>query len=203
MAPDTPEFSRVQAHFTSTWDKGSCPQVDYILSVTNAKLESRWKIYRKELRHKDFERHFHGTKLTCNVVSQLSACGGEHCGVCGIAQNGMDGQCIHKNINFQRFGRGFYLAPNSSKCHDYTQTYQLQGPNTHRAMLLCDVLPGNKCYLQKRDPSLTAPPAGYDCVYGQVGGELNYEEIVVYNTESVMPRYVVLYRKDGVHKIAK
>ena len=46
---------------------------------------------------------------------------------------------IQTNITFQRFGHGFYLAPNSSKCHDYTQ-----GANGCRAMLLCDVCPGRQ-----------------------------------------------------------
>ena len=63
---------------------------------------------------------------------------------------------------FQRFGHaGFYLAPHSSKCHDYTQ-----GSHTHRAMLLCDVLPGKKHVVTTDQTHLNAPPQGYDkCVW--------------------------------------
>ena len=50
----------------------------------------------------------------------------------------LDTKMIQTNITFQRFGHGFYLAPNSSKCHDYTQ-----GACGYRAMLVCDVCPGN------------------------------------------------------------
>ena len=75
----------------------------------------------------------------------------------------------------QRFGHGSYLAPHSSKCHDYTR-----GSHTHRAMLLCDVLPGKKHVVTTDHTHLTTPPQDYDSVYGQPDpGCLNYPEIVI------------------------
>ena len=64
-------------------------------------------------------------------------------------------------------------------------------------MLLCDVCPGRKYQLTTNSQQLTGPPRGFDSVYGQVGGKLNYPEIVVYNPDAVMPSYIIVYRKDG------
>ena len=108
-----------------------------------------------------------------------------------ISCTGLDRRFIQKNVRFQRFGHGFYLAPHSSKCHDYTE-----GCSGYRAMLLCDVCPGNKYYLRSNNVALIGPPPGYDCVYGHVGSSLNYPEIVLYNPDAVMPRYIIVYQKD-------
>ncbi len=105
----------------------------------------------------------------------------------------MDPGCIRKDFDhFQRFGSGFYLAPNSSKCHDYTE----KNTRNYRAMLLCNVLPGRKHSLKSNSRNRTGPPPGYDSVYGQVGtgAALNYPEIVVYNPHAVMPKYIIVYK---------
>ena len=145
------------------------------------------------------EKHYHGTKLKCDIVNSSSSqpCTDKGCGICGIIKFGMYRECIRKNINFQRFGHGFYFAPNSSKCHDYTQ-----GVVKHRAMLLVDILPGKKHVISTDDQNLTGPPDGCHSVYGKPGKSLNYAELVVYNPDCVMPRYIIVYVLNGVHKIA-
>ena len=70
-------------------------------------------------------------------------------------------------------------------------------------MLLCEVVPGNKYHLTQGDKTLSAPPQGFNSVYGKTGGELNYEEIVLYNPDCVIPRYVCVYQTGDIHKIAK
>ena len=197
--PGSQAFMRVQAQFTRTWVKGTCPNVSFVFSITNDGLQKRWLRYQQKLPVKTVEPYYHGTKLVCDIANQGTICTNQECGVCGISKTGLDLRCIRKNINFQRFGHGFYLAPDSSKCHDYTQT---QGSN-FRVILQCDVLPGNKHNLTQGDQKLQGPPPGCHSVYGKVGRDLNYEEIVVYNADCVMPRYIILYQKDGVHKIAK
>ena len=201
MVASSQESTTVTAKFTSAWAtaKSTCPQVCLVFAIKNTKLEQRWKAYQQTLKNLTVEEHYHGTMLSCDVTSQKKLCNDKDCGICGIAKAGLDRRCIQKNINFQRFGNGFYLAPNSSKCHDYTQ-----GAHYYRAMLLCDVVPGNKYLLSKNDQSLKGPPQGFDCIYGKAGPTscLNYDEIVVHNPDSVMPRYVVVYQRDGVDKIA-
>lgn len=70
-------------------------------------------------------------------------------------------------------------------------------------MLLVDILPGKKHVIDINNVQLDKPPNGYHSVYGQTGKALNYPELVVYNPDCVMPRYIILYVHDGVHKIAK
>ncbi len=196
-------FTKVEAKFTRNWAtaKSACPRLSWIFQVTNTTLSHRWKTHRENL-HASFqiaEEYYHGTKLTCNITTTHVLCTDMNCGICGICRRGPDQTCIGKNIpHFQRFGHGFYLAPKSSKCHDYTQ-----GAHSYHAMLLCVVLPGKKFYTKHNAPSLKAPPLGYDSVYGKRGYRLNYDELVVYNMDCVMPLYVCVYKHAGIHKLAK
>ena len=193
------ELTSIQSTFQQKWAtaKGPCPALHCVFVVTNQSLLARWQTYRQKLSDQTVEEHYHGTKVTCDIVNTQALCSNQDCGACGISSTGFDRRCFRKNINFQRFGHGFYLASNSSKCHDYTQ-----GINGYRVMLLCDVCPGNKYTLKKDNKQLTSPPQGYDSVHGQTGGSLNYEEIVLYQPDAILPRYIIVYQKDGIRKIA-
>ena len=166
--------------------------------IDNLKLKDQFKKYHSTLSVKTVKQYYHGTSLKCAIYQNGTVCSDNNCGICGVSQKGMLPNFKAKNIKFQRFGDGFYLAPNSSKCHDYTQ-----GHNIYRAMLLFDVAEGNRYILQKDQTGLTAPPSGYDSVYGKHGGNLNYDEIVLFKSEAVVPTHIVVYIKDGIHKIAK
>ena len=169
-----------------------------MLVIDNGKLKDQFQRYHSSLSVKNIKPYFHGTSLKCAIYQTATVCGDTSCGICGISQKGMLPNFKAKNIKFQRFGNGFYLAPNSSKCHDYTQGY-----DKYRAMLLFDVAEGNKYVVKNDQTTLNAPPQGYDSVYGQHGGSLNYDEIVLYKTEALLPTHIVVYTKDGIHKIAK
>ena len=194
ITASTEHFKRVAAKFKAAWkkEKGVPPTAHHILAVCNESIERKWSAYRRRLTDKRVEEYFLGTSLSCNVSVSQTPCQDGNCGVCGVSCEGLDRQHIKKNIDFQRFGHGLYLAPHSSKCHDYTR-----GAHGYRAMLLCDVCPGRKYPLQRNSQHLRGPPPGYDSVYGQVGDELNYPELVVYELEAVLPRYIILYQKDG------
>ena len=194
------ELTAIKGKFQQKWasGKGACPAVSFVFIVTNQKLTQRWQAYRSKLQKSDVEEYYHGTRITCNITTVTTLCNDEECGVCGISRIGLDRRCIQKNIAFQRFGHGFYLAPNTSKCHDYTQ-----GRHGYRAMILFEVCPGNKHVVKKTDPSFKRPPRGFDSVYGQTGDSLNYEELVVYNPDAALPKYIIVYQRDGEAKIAK
>ena len=70
-------------------------------------------------------------------------------------------------------------------------------------MILCDVCPGNKYKLKTYNECLKRPPSGYDSVYREPEVKLKYDEIVVYNPDAVLPRYIQVYQKDGIYRIAK
>jgi len=198
VAAGSKEFTITSRKFQQAWGKGSCPPVSFIFVINNRQLEQRWNAYRQKLSVQTVEEHYHGTALLCDITTSNTMCIDKDCGICGISRTGFDRRCIRKNINFQRFGHGFYLCPSSSKCHDYTQ-----GAHGYRAMLLCDVCPGRKYCKTQNDEKLQGPPPGYDSVHG-LGGSgsvLNYDEVVLYDPYSILPRYVIVYQKDGTDKI--
>ena len=192
VAADQKRLSVLKS-FQSFWKKGICPTVLAVLTITNSGLQQKWETYQKHLTDKTVEPHFHGTALKCDIFNTKKLCQVSNCGICGITNEGFRPEYIRKDT-FQRFGEGFYLAPNSSKANDYAHEYQGGGGGAYKALLLCDVCPGRKYMLKETDQDLKGPPPGYDSVYGQVGGDLNYPEIVVYNAEAVMPRHLILYR---------
>jgi len=61
-------------------------------------------------------------------------------------------------------------------------------------MLVNDVVMGRVIKLTKTDTTLTQPPYGYDAVIGEPGGDLNYDECVVYNNDAIRPSFLIIYR---------
>ena len=215
--PDPVVLQRIQknsyAHeevvklFTDRWDrrKSQCPEIVMAYSITNNKLKSRYDDYKKQLKadgkNPNEGIYFHGTVLSCDILNNGVECDNSRCSICGIAKEGFNEEKIGYNIpRFQRFGSGIYLAPNSSKCHDYTQ-----GWCSVRAMLVCKVALGNYYTLTQNQLNLTTAPSGYDSVYGKnsLQGVLNYDEVVVYWSKAILPTHIIVYDRDGVSKIAK
>ena len=194
ISHQVPKFAEISRKFLDSWIKGGHPTICAIFSISNDYLQRRWDEYKRTLGHlghpQRTEEHYHGTVLACAITSTQVLCRYRNCGICGIACAGMDPNCIRKNIDFQRFGSGFYLAPNSSKCNDYTE----KNSSGYKAMLLCDILPGRKYNLETNHQNLTGPPSGYDSVNGIVGCKLNYPEIVIYNPNAIMPKYIIVYQ---------
>ena len=102
-------------------------------------------------------------------------------------------------------GLGFYFALNSSKAHEYPIKEMTQRPpgSQRRKMLLCRVATGREFRMKKNlDRGETVPPPGYDSVHGEggTGSTLNWDELVVYSEEAVLPYAVVEY---GFAKVAR
>ena len=205
LTSDNKHYKKTLSYFISQWNinKSAPPSshdVMMIFKIFNPKQKNIFTQYTQSLSpNTKTEKYFHGTSIICNVKTQKVACSNQKCGACGISSRGFDKKLIGSNIpRFMRFGKGFYLAPNSSKCHDYTQ-----GIVDYRVMLLCEVAPGNKYKVTNDQTQLEGPPQGYDSVYGAKGGALNYDEIVLYCSDSILPKYVIVYKRDGINKIAK
>ena len=199
------EYKRAYEQFISTWVKyPPPPKPEAIYAITNKNLSDSFHKYVQELRGKDANSttayHFHGTKLQCNLLQTNAVCSNIACGICGISQKGFDPSLRGTNIpRFKRYGNGFYFAPNSSKCHDYTQGVEAIGL---RAQLLCLVASGTRFETTKNHTDLSKPPQSCHSVFGVKGGVLNYEEVVVYESHAILPEFVIVYKKNGVHKIA-
>ena len=200
------DYQRAHEIFKSKWVKYlPVPEPKAIFAVSNSKIWESFQEYVKDLKEKDSDAttdyFFHGTTLQCNLLQLNETCDDLNCGICGIVARGFDKSLIGKNIpRFKRYGEAFYLAPNSSKCHDYTQGKDDIGM---RAQLLCLVACGTKFETTKDHTRLMKAPEKCDSVYGNSGGTLNYEEVAIYESRAILPEFVIVYSKDGVHKIAK
>ena len=188
--------------FERDWDpaKGPCPAISTILRIVNPSLEAGLNKYSESLPwlYHSKEQYYHGTKLECKITDYYRLCGGSSCGICGIATNGFDHSRISR-CSWQRFGSGFYLAPNSSKSHDYPRNRAIGTNGGIQALLLCDVAPGRKYKLRQNANNMTAPPEGYHSVYGKRkswwrDSVLNYDEIVLFEPYAISPHYIFVYR---------
>lgn len=209
LKSDQNTYKEIAEHFKKEWVKFTSslkkpPEPQAIFAIQNKELERKYRQYssgiRKSGRGSNSDLFYHGTKLLCDLVTSKRCCCNNECGICAISQKGFDMDKVATNIPFQRFGKGIYLAPNSSKCHDYTQGNEDYGM---RAQLLCLVAQGARCELMYNNTKLVEAPDGTDSVYGKKGGSLNYDEIVVFDSVAVWPQYIIVYEHDGVGKIAK
>lgn len=199
MEPSSKEFLKVRKKFKKKWssNKGPCPLIVKVLAIVNPALEDSLKEYKKSLSswHSKTKKYFHGTGFKCRLDLYQTPCKRGDCGICGVSREGF--QHVHVRERWQRYGRGFYFAPNSSKSNDYCSK-----PDDAKlmAMLLCQVAPGKEHTSRKNMSDLKKPPKGCDSVHGKsksllFKSVLNYDEIVVFNGDAVCPRYVLLYKR--------
>ena len=200
----------VQA-FLTNWTKNpqEKPQpadIKGVFRIDNPALKSRFDQYCATLPSPNVGWHYHGTAIKCNLLQSQTFCSDTTCGVCGISGVGFDKARIGTHVNwFQRFGRAFCLAPNSSKCHEYTL-----GFGRVRALLYCQVALGNPYDTPSDLENYQSPPPGYNSVYGRAGkhhgrkGSLNYDEVAIYGvSEAILPKYIVVYQKDGINGLLR
>eukprot|EP01043_Picozoa_sp_COSAG02_P005161 COSAG02_NODE_138_length_34440_cov_16.694368_24_plen_855_part_00 len=100
--------------------------------------------------------------------------------------------------SWQRYGPGFYFAMHASKSHEYPVTeMQALPPGKHfRTMILCKVARGNVLETRENMDGLQgSAPEGYDSIHGvaTADGPLNYDELVVFAEEAILPYAVVTY----------
>ena len=200
VEPSSTEFKEVTNNFRKMWssEKGACPNVRKVLAIVNPSLECAYQEYEKSLPSKMFwqsksRKCFHGTNYKCALELYLTPCQNSACGICGISTTGFQKHCIR--ARFQRYGNGFYFAPNSSKSHDYCSKPDAARCN---AMLLCQVAIGKSYTTRTNMRELEGPPKNHHSVHGKrksilSKSELNYDEIVVYSSAAICPRYVLLY----------
>ncbi|KAH9967395.1 hypothetical protein BC827DRAFT_588739 [Russula dissimulans] len=138
-------------------------------------------------------RRFHGTIRECCLgddSSQSALCRLSTCNLCRIIQSSFQLARAGQRTNFGRFGAGIYTSATSSKANDYSAG----SASPNKAMLINDVVVGRAIKLTITDTSLTQAPSGFDAVIGEPGGDLNYDECVVYNNDAIRPSFLVIYR---------
>ena len=198
LDPTTKEFIDLNKKFMKKWStkKGPCPTLKKVFAIINPALEDSFMLYKKSLSrwHSKTKNYFHGTGFVCDLERYQTPCSrSEGCGVCGISREGFQKDFIRNR--WQRYGQAFYFAPNSSKSHDYCSK-----PKNAKClgMLLCQVAPGKKYTSRMNMSGLAEAPRGYDSIHGKKksflhNSVLNYDEVVVFDSDAVCPRYVLLY----------
>ena len=196
------EYCDLTKAFKKNWssNKGSVPEIHCVLEIVNPSIQNRLEEYDQTLSwwYQGIKQYYHGTQLKCNMLDYLELCTNDDCSICGIAKRGFDPKRISSRA-WQRFGKGFYLAPNSSKAYEYPLAGRNQSTTLdYRCVLVCDVAPGCKYYVYENNPSLEGPPRGYHSVYGkakwlgfQYSPHLNYDELVVFDTNAIRPHYIL------------
>jgi hypothetical protein len=49
------------------------------------------------------------------------------------------------------------------------------------------------CTQEGELPGITRPPDGHDSIVGEVGPNLNYDELVVYSEDAALPQFLIVY----------
>ena len=188
----TEAYTLADSLLQNTWikrDKYSFLQLDEVKLIINPILQKRYDEYKAsmptDVLNGNEQAFFHG----CSE------------GVVGsIAENGFKKEFWRTSSgDWQRFGPGFYFAPQSSKSHEYPldQMSALSHGEHTRTMLLCKVIKGVVFETKHNMSHLSgAAPSGYNSIHGLASsnGPLNYDEIVVFDEGAIMPYATVNYR---------
>jgi len=134
---------------------------------------------------------YHGTKRTCLIGEEtMLPCTERDCTLCSILARGFD---ISKAGANNRYGKGIYTTPISSKADDYASSTKSEC----KCVLWTSVTLGRVQGLPlKWDSRIMCPGYGYDSILGLTksqGGVLNYPEYVVYRDEAVRLKALIVY----------
>jgi len=213
LTNSNPKYGDLAYQFTSKWTHSSAPTIVSICKINCATwIVDKYQKYqnliiqkRPDLTHKGHgsggagneQRRFHGTsKMKCSLGlnGNINTCNDTDCGICGIINTGFKLSKAQSNVAFGRFGAGIYMTSTSSKSHGYNAGTSQGLGYGYRAMFVCRVIVGKGKKLLQDEPTLTSAPDNCDSVLGEVGGSLNYDEVVVYNEDAVLPGYLIIYR---------
>ncbi|KAN0093142.1 hypothetical protein V8E55_003926 [Tylopilus felleus] len=198
-------FAEVEQLFVKGWRhrKKARPEIQYIFKILwpepalepylnyRDRVQSVLKVKEKRGSEKLL---FHGTNRACLLGESSTSvllCGLKECSLCSILRSSFDvSKCGSKN-SFKRFGHGIYTTSCSSKADDYI--CNLSESASLRVMILSRVVVGRAYKRYWNAPDIVAPPPGFDSIAGEIGWDLNYEETVTYDNDTVRPAYLIVY----------
>mmetsp|Transcript_9613 Transcript_9613/g.13310 ORF Transcript_9613/g.13310 Transcript_9613/m.13310 type:complete len:358 (-) Transcript_9613:106-1179(-) len=203
----SPDRSEIAQHFVKAWRKAGNPRVRHIYRVTPSPwLRARHDRYAALVGN--LRQRYHGTSSTCDFGANpgVAPCEDfDNCALCSILAQGfrLDKAATGPLFKLRklRYGAGIYLSATSGKSNDYAQRTERLRPGNfgrqerYRCMLVCSVAAGRayKTTAAELDLPNNKPPSGYDSIVGEVGENLNYDELVVYSEDAALPRYLVIY----------
>ena len=195
--------------FKLTWRKSNCvPRVERVYAVRpRADLVERNQRYAAAVGNS--RRRFHGTSSVCNfaIDDQVAPCASGSCALCSILAGGFSlahagsgpnaTQVTFGSAVGLRYGRGLYFSSTSGKSNDYAAGSERKRRGRRwRTLFLCNVAAGHAFCTDAAEIDLSRAPNGYDSVVGEVGGGLNFDELVVYSEAAALPEYLIVISFD-------
>jgi hypothetical protein len=206
-----PKYQGVKDQFVQSWSGGTAvPTVQRIYQVRNT--ESAYRAYSSHFQQVGNEvRRFHGTSMKCSfgIHQTEGPCSDPDCRVCRICEISFDitragGGRLTQNFGYLRYGPGLYFSKSPNKSHDYAADSKrhVAGVGNTRVMFLCRVALGRTLLTDAAamdDTEVTNSRCTHDSVTGLTtsdGGQLNFEENVVYSSAAALPSYVIIYKEN-------
>jgi len=137
---------------------------------------------------------FHGTSRACalgETGDNVRLCRLARCSLCSVIRSSYDINLCGTKNKFSRFGQGIYTTKCSSKADDYTSSER--SDLKLRFLLVNTVVVGWQNKRMRNKKSMVNAGPGYHSVLGVPGGDLNYEETVVYNNDAIRPAFLIVY----------
>ena len=192
-AAGTSVYINADALLRSSWTKRDTYdflQLVEVQEVNNSALERRYEQYKQRI----------APGGAADANEQLVFHGCAEAAIASISEQGFL-KTFWKTAagDWQRFGPGFYFALQAHKSHEYPlgPMRALEVGEHSRTMLLCKVAKGTVFQTHDNLDMLTgSAPTGYHSVHGIAtdDGPLNYDELVVFDEEAVLPYAVVTYQ---------
>ncbi len=164
-----------------------------IIFIDHENRHKRWLDYKNGMglmgRPQHVEEYVYmAPEPTCDIKSTQSLCENPRCGICGIANNGI--QLEHHgiklpahedDINSQEFG--IYLFSRPQRIYRYAP------------LIVCDVLPGRQNISYDYNSKLV----GFDsiitrgCPSPVIHIGVNSAQIYIFDPTAILPKYIILY----------
>ena len=204
------ERASVIAQFRKAWRKPEpTPRVERVYAVRpKSTLVERYATYKAAVSNE--RRRFHGTGSACDfaIDDQVGPCASRACALCSILSDGFRlehagtgpnaGRATFGTAAGLRYGRGIYFSSTSGKSNDYNGGSERQRRGRRwRTLFVCRVAAGQAFLTQEGEHNFTRPPHGYDSVVGEVGPNLNYDELVVYTEAAALPEFLLVVSFDA------
>ena len=201
--------SDVVRQFKEAWRKPTpVPRVERVYAVRpSPMLRERHDRYAAAVGNP--RRRFHGTGAACNfaVDDQVAPCASPQCALCSIlsgsfalAHSGCGpnaSRAAFGTASGLRYGRGLYFSSTSGKSNDYAGgSERMRRGRRWRTLFLASVAAGKAFCTEEGELDLSRPPDGYDSVVGEVGPNLNFDELVVYTEAAALPEFLIVISSD-------
>jgi hypothetical protein len=209
LTNQSPQRGDVVRQFREAWRKpGAVPRVERVYAVRpSPMLRERHERYAAAVGNP--RRRFHGTGAACNfaIDDNLTPCASPQCALCSIlagsfalAHSGRGPNASRATFGTAgglRYGRGLYFSSTSGKSNDYAhRSERMRRGRRWRTLFLASVAAGKAYCTEAAELDLSRPPDGYDSVVGEVGPNLNYDELVVYNEAAALPEFLIVVSFD-------